>query len=67
MSNQIRINDLEQELWKSADQLRANSHLNAQQYSVPVLGLIFPNHHFSPPLSGLFFDLLNHLLSLCQS
>ncbi|MBA3651554.1 MAG: SAM-dependent DNA methyltransferase [Chthoniobacterales bacterium] len=32
---------LEKRLWESADQLRANSGLNAQQYSGPVLGLIF--------------------------
>jgi type I restriction enzyme M protein len=32
---------LERRLWDAADQLRANSGLNAQQYSQPVLGLIF--------------------------
>jgi type I restriction enzyme M protein len=32
---------LEKRLWETADQLRANSGLNAQQYSGPVLGLIF--------------------------
>ena len=32
---------LEKRLWEAADQLRANSGLNAQQYSGPVLGLIF--------------------------
>jgi type I restriction enzyme M protein len=32
---------LEKNLWDSADQLRANSGLKAQEYSVPVLGLIF--------------------------
>jgi len=35
------INQLEKRLWESADQLRANSHLSASEYSVPVLGLIF--------------------------
>ncbi|CAN5783176.1 class I SAM-dependent DNA methyltransferase [soil metagenome] len=34
-------NQLEKRLWEAADQLRANSGLNAQQYSGPVLGLIF--------------------------
>ena len=34
-------NQTEKRLWESADQLRANSHLSAQEYSVPVLGLIF--------------------------
>jgi type I restriction enzyme M protein len=32
---------LEKRLWEAADQLRANSGLNSQQYSGPVLGLIF--------------------------
>ncbi len=32
---------LEKRLWDAADQLRANSGLNAAQYSTPVLGLIF--------------------------
>lgn len=34
-------NTLEKRLWAAADQLRANSGLTAQQYSTPVLGLIF--------------------------
>ncbi len=32
---------LEDRLWAAADQLRANSGLNAAQYSAPFLGLIF--------------------------
>ncbi len=32
---------LEKRLWEAADELRANSGLSAQEYSVPVLGLIF--------------------------
>src|SRR5437879_12126853 len=32
---------LEQRLWEAADQLRANSGLKSQEYSAPVLGLIF--------------------------
>jgi type I restriction enzyme M protein len=32
---------LEKQLWAAADQLRANSGLKAQEYSAPVLGLIF--------------------------
>jgi type I restriction enzyme M protein len=32
---------LEKRLWDAADQLRANSGLKAQEYSAPVLGLIF--------------------------
>ncbi len=34
-------NQLEKRLWEAADQFRANSGLTAQQYSGPVLGLIF--------------------------
>ncbi|HEU5069862.1 MAG TPA: type I restriction-modification system subunit M N-terminal domain-containing protein [Verrucomicrobiae bacterium] len=32
---------LEKQLWEAADQFRANSGLTAQQYSGPILGLIF--------------------------
>ena len=32
---------LEQRLWDAADQFRANSGLKAQEYSGPILGLIF--------------------------
>ena len=34
-------NEIEKRLWAAADQLRANSELSSQEYSVPVLGLIF--------------------------
>ena len=43
--NQLR--KLEAELWKAADQLRANSKLTASEYSMPVLGLIFLRHAFN--------------------
>lgn len=33
--------DIENRLWDSADELRANSKLKSSEYSVPVLGLIF--------------------------
>jgi type I restriction enzyme M protein len=33
--------NLEKRLWDAADQLRANSRLKAQEYSGPILGLIF--------------------------
>ena len=33
--------ELEKRLWEAADQFRANSGLKAQEYSGPVLGLIF--------------------------
>lgn len=34
-------NEIEKKLWDAADELRAKSKLNASEYSVPVLGLIF--------------------------
>ena len=43
--NQLR--KLEAELWRAADQLRANSKLTATEYSMPVLGLIFLRHAFN--------------------
>ena len=36
-----QIATLERRLWDAADQFRANSGLKAQEYSAPVLGLIF--------------------------
>jgi len=38
------IHDIENRLWASADELRANSGLKASEYSIPVLGLIFLKH-----------------------
>jgi type I restriction enzyme M protein len=35
------IYDVGKHLWEAADELRANSHLKAGEYSIPVLGLIF--------------------------
>jgi type I restriction enzyme M protein len=35
------LKQLEEDLWRSADTLRANSDLKATEYSTPVLGLIF--------------------------
>ncbi len=39
-----QLKKLEAELWRTADQLRANSKLTAAEYSMPVLGLIFLRH-----------------------
>lgn len=39
-----QLQKLERSLWEAADQLRANSKLNASEYSMPVLGLIFLRH-----------------------
>src|SRR5947207_7124590 len=42
MSNgKVDIQDIENRLWDSADELRANSGLKESEYSIPVLGLIF--------------------------
>ncbi len=41
MPNQSSIKKLEADLWASADLLRANANLNAGQYCMPVLGLLF--------------------------
>jgi type I restriction enzyme M protein len=38
---QVDIYDVASDLWEAADELRANSHLKAAEYSIPVLGLIF--------------------------
>jgi type I restriction enzyme M protein len=35
------IKKLEDDLWASADLLRAESNLNANEYCMPVLGLLF--------------------------
>ena len=40
----MNVQQLENELWEAADQLRANSKLTAAEYSMPVLGLIFLRH-----------------------
>jgi len=37
----VDIHDIENRLWDSADELRANSGLKESEYSVPMLGLIF--------------------------
>jgi len=36
-----QLKQLEADLWKAADNLRANSDLKSSEYSTPVLGLIF--------------------------
>jgi hypothetical protein len=35
------ITQLENDIWESASQLQANASLTANEYSMPVLGLIF--------------------------
>jgi type I restriction enzyme M protein len=39
--NGEQLKQLEARLWKTADDLRANSKLTASEYSFPILGLIF--------------------------
>jgi len=39
--NPEELKQLENDLWRSADTLRANSDLKSTEYSTPVLGLIF--------------------------
>jgi type I restriction enzyme M protein len=39
--NAEELKQLENDLWRSADTLRANSDLKSSEYSTPVLGLIF--------------------------
>lgn len=54
-----RVIDIETNLWNAADQLRANSNLSAQEYSVPVLGLIFlryADHKFARAEAALASD-----------
>ena len=40
----IGIEKFEADLWKVADNLRANSHLASNEYFMPILGLIFLRH-----------------------
>ena len=41
MTESEKLRQLEANLWKAADQLRANSSLSPAEYGAPVLGLIF--------------------------
>ncbi|MGF6664086.1 type I restriction enzyme M protein [Paraburkholderia atlantica] len=38
------VTQIESSLWEAADQLRANSKLTSNEYSMPVLGVIFLRH-----------------------
>jgi type I restriction enzyme M protein len=44
MSQLVNIQHLETDLWDAADNLRANSKLTADEYCMPVLGVIFLRH-----------------------
>lgn len=41
MADQSSIKQLEADLWSAADVLRSSANLNANQYCMPVLGLLF--------------------------
>ena len=47
MTDKINIRQLEADLWKSADLLRAESKLTSSQYCMPVLALIFLRYAYS--------------------
>jgi len=47
MSQLENIEQIEKRLWSSADNLRANSNFAANEYFLPVMGLIFLRHAFS--------------------
>jgi type I restriction enzyme M protein len=56
----MNVQQLENELWEAADQLRANSKLTAAEYAMPVLGLIFLRHadnRFKAYLPGIEADI----------
>jgi type I restriction-modification system DNA methylase subunit len=42
-----QLRKLEVELWRAADQFRANRKLTASEYSMPVLGLMFSRHAYN--------------------
>lgn len=63
----MNIQQLENELWEAADQLRANSTLTAAEYSMPVLGLIFLRHadnRYKVFLPDIEADMLQEIASL---
>jgi hypothetical protein len=42
----VDIYDIANRLWEAADELRANSHLKAAEYSIPVLGMFVQSARF---------------------
>ncbi|WP_447078428.1 hypothetical protein [Shewanella algae] len=47
MAQLENIEAIEKRLWKSADNLRANSELASNEYFLPVMGLIFGSSQIS--------------------
>jgi type I restriction enzyme M protein len=41
MTTRLTLTEIENRLWDTADELRANSNLKASEFANPVLGLIF--------------------------
>ena len=55
----IGIEQFEADLWKVADNLRANSNLASNEYFMPILGLIFLRHatnRYYPAMSAIEED-----------
>ena len=42
------IEAIEKRLWSAADNLRANSNHASNEYFLPVMGLVFLRHAYSP-------------------
>jgi type I restriction enzyme M protein len=42
------ISGIEKDLWTAADTLRSNSNYASNEYFLPVMGLIFLGHAYSP-------------------
>ena len=53
-----QLRKLEAELWRAADQLRANSKLTASEYAMPVLGLIFLRHAYNPRFAHFYNNMI---------
>lgn len=52
MAQLEHIEAIENRLWSSADNLRANSNYASNEYFLPVMGLIFLRHAYSRYLEG---------------
>jgi len=51
MSQLEHIEAIEKRLWSAADTLRANSNFAANEFFMPVMGLIFLRHAYSRHLA----------------
>src|ERR1700679_711281 len=48
-AHRIDIHEIADRLWEAADELRANSHLKAGEYSIPALELVFRKLQIAAP------------------